>query len=144
MVQLVAALRSLLLEWRYFWVLALGLLLGEAAIGSFIIFKVPCAYGGLTARLRPGVAHARYACDIRRSLCAYADTEIDWVAYMQEVEGVANGTLDYLELRGDTGPLVYPGGFVGVFSALYWLTDRGADIGLGAGRQGAVIPRPLN
>lgn len=36
-----------------------------------------------------------------------ADTEIDWVAYMQEVEGVLNGTLDYSYLGGDTGPLVY-------------------------------------
>ena len=34
------------------------------------------------------------------------DTEIDWVAYMQEVEGALNGTLDYSQLRGDTGPLV--------------------------------------
>lgn len=35
-----------------------------------------------------------------------ADTEIDWKAYMQEVEGFANGTLDYTRLKGDTGPLV--------------------------------------
>ena len=34
------------------------------------------------------------------------DTEIDWVAYMQEVEGFLNGTWDYVELKGDTGPLV--------------------------------------
>ena len=34
------------------------------------------------------------------------DTEIDWIAYMQEVEGFLNGTWDYVELRGDTGPLV--------------------------------------
>ena len=34
------------------------------------------------------------------------DTEIDWVAYMQEVEGFINGTWDYEELKGDTGPLV--------------------------------------
>lgn len=34
------------------------------------------------------------------------DTEIDWKAYMQEVEGVLNGTLDYKLLKGDTGPLV--------------------------------------
>lgn len=27
-------------------------------------------------------------------------TEIDWIAYMQEVEGFLNGTLDYKELRG--------------------------------------------
>lgn len=35
------------------------------------------------------------------------DTEIDWKAYMQEVEGVLNGTFNYNYLRGDTGPLVY-------------------------------------
>lgn len=28
-------------------------------------------------------------------------TEIDWIAYMQEVEGFLNGTLDYKELKGD-------------------------------------------
>lgn len=44
------------------------------------------------------------------SLLPLPDTEIDWVAYMQEVEGVANGTWDYTKLRGDTGPLVYPAG----------------------------------
>ena len=33
-------------------------------------------------------------------------TEIDWVAYMQEVAGVLGGERDYLKLRGDTGPLV--------------------------------------
>lgn len=29
-------------------------------------------------------------------------TEIDWIAYMQEVEGFLNGTLDYKELRGNS------------------------------------------
>jgi alpha-1,3-mannosyltransferase len=33
-------------------------------------------------------------------------TEIDWKAYMQEVEGFLNGSRDYYELKGDTGPLV--------------------------------------
>ncbi|KAG5456857.1 MAG: ALG3 protein-domain-containing protein [Olpidium bornovanus] len=33
-------------------------------------------------------------------------TEIDWVAYMQEVEGYQSGKRDYAELRGDTGPLI--------------------------------------
>ncbi|KAG7214715.1 hypothetical protein INR49_010607 [Caranx melampygus] len=41
-----------------------------------------------------------------------AYTEIDWKAYMDEVEGVINGTYDYTQLKGDTGPLVYPAGFV--------------------------------
>lgn len=30
-------------------------------------------------------------------------TEIDWIAYMQEVEGFINGTLDYRELKGEHG-----------------------------------------
>ncbi|ESO11026.1 hypothetical protein HELRODRAFT_185299 [Helobdella robusta] len=58
-------------------------------------------------------------------------TEIDWKAYMQEVEGVINGTYDYYHLKGDTGPLVYPGGFVYFFMFLYHLTSRGANIRLG-------------
>lgn len=56
-------------------------------------------------------------------------TEIDWVAYMEEVSGVLNeNEFDYLMLRGGTGPLVYPAGFVYVFSMFYYLTDRGRDI----------------
>ncbi|XP_025083424.1 dol-P-Man:Man(5)GlcNAc(2)-PP-Dol alpha-1,3-mannosyltransferase-like [Pomacea canaliculata] len=58
-------------------------------------------------------------------------TEIDWVAYMQEVEGVINGTYDYLQLKGDTGPLVYPAGFVYVFLGLYYATEHGINIRLG-------------
>ncbi|XP_046818675.1 lethal(2)neighbour of Tid protein [Vespa crabro] len=55
-------------------------------------------------------------------------TEIDWKAYMQEVEGFLNGTLDYSKLKGDTGPLVYPAGFLYIFSALYYVTMQGAQI----------------
>ncbi|XP_052660365.1 dol-P-Man:Man(5)GlcNAc(2)-PP-Dol alpha-1,3-mannosyltransferase isoform X2 [Harpia harpyja] len=58
------------------------------------------------------------------------DTEIDWKAYMEEVEGFANGTLDYTQLKGDTGPLVYPAGFVYIFLGLYYATGRGTDIRL--------------
>merc|ERR1719412_3130882 len=57
-------------------------------------------------------------------------TEIDWVAYMQEVEGVKNGTYDYSLLKGDTGPLVYPAGFVWIFTGLYYLTQSGTNIKL--------------
>ncbi|XP_050357167.1 lethal(2)neighbour of Tid protein [Nymphalis io] len=57
-------------------------------------------------------------------------TEIDWKAYMQECEGFLNGTLDYSKLRGDTGPLVYPAGFVYIYSIFYFLTNKGQNIKL--------------
>jgi len=57
-------------------------------------------------------------------------TEIDWIAYMQEVEGVINGTYDYTYLKGDTGPLVYPAGFVYIFTVLYYITNCGKNIRL--------------
>ncbi|RXM99751.1 Dol-P-Man:Man(5)GlcNAc(2)-PP-Dol alpha-1,3-mannosyltransferase [Acipenser ruthenus] len=60
-----------------------------------------------------------------------AYTEIDWKAYMDEVEGVINGTYDYTQLKGDTGPLVYPAGFVYIFTVLYYVTGRGRDVRLG-------------
>ncbi|KAF0047023.1 hypothetical protein F2P81_000656 [Scophthalmus maximus] len=59
-----------------------------------------------------------------------AYTEIDWKAYMDEVEGVINGTYDYTQLKGDTGPLVYPAGFVYIFTALYYITSHGVNIRL--------------
>lgn len=57
-------------------------------------------------------------------------TEIDWKAYMQECEGFLNGTLDYSKLRGDTGPLVYPAGFVYIYSLFYFITNSGENIKL--------------
>ena len=58
----------------------------------------------------------------------WTDTEIDWKAYMDEVAGFLNGELDYTKLKGDTGPLVYPAGFVYLFSLLYGITDQGKNI----------------
>ncbi|XP_055528289.1 lethal(2)neighbour of tid protein 2 [Wyeomyia smithii] len=57
-------------------------------------------------------------------------TEIDWKAYMQECEGFLNGTTNYALLRGDTGPLVYPAGFVYIYSALYYITSYGQNVRL--------------
>ena len=57
-----------------------------------------------------------------------AYTEIDWKAYMQEVEYVLEGERNYANIRGDTGPLVYPGGFVWIFIALRAITEEGIDI----------------
>ena len=44
--------------------------------------------------------------------------------------GVKNGTYDYSKLKGDTGPLVYPAGFVWFYLALYHLTASGTHIKL--------------
>ena len=49
---------------------------------------------------------------------------------MQEVKGYLDGERDYQELRGDTGPLVYPAGFVYVYSFLYYITNNGTNIRL--------------
>lgn len=45
-------------------------------------------------------------------------TEIDWVAYMQEVTIYEAGERDYVNIRGDTGPLVYPAGFLYLYRYL--------------------------
>ena len=85
---------------RISWILALGLILAEVFVNIVVIHGV------------------KY-------------TEIDWIAYMQEVEGVVkNRTLDYSLLKGDTGPLVYPAGFVWFYAILYYLTDYGANVRL--------------
>jgi hypothetical protein len=55
-------------------------------------------------------------------------TEIDWKAYIQEVEAWLEGETDYMNIRGDTGPLVYPAGFLYLFAWLRWLTDDGKNI----------------
>jgi len=49
---------------------------------------------------------------------------------MEEVEGVYNGTFDYSLLKGDTGPLVYGGGFVSIYYILYLITEFGKSIRL--------------
>ncbi|CAH8320675.1 unnamed protein product [Eruca vesicaria subsp. sativa] len=49
-------------------------------------------------------------------------TKIDWDAYMSQVSGFLGGERDYGSLKGDTGPLVYPAGFLYVYSAVQNLT----------------------
>lgn len=58
------------------------------------------------------------------------DTEIDWEAYMQQVQQYLAGERDYVKIAGGTGPLVYPAAHVYIYSALYWITDKGKDIRL--------------
>ncbi|TPX60518.1 dolichyl-P-Man:Man5GlcNAc2-PP-dolichol alpha-1,3-mannosyltransferase [Powellomyces hirtus] len=55
-------------------------------------------------------------------------TNIDWDAYMQEVGGFLSGERNYAKLEGDTGPLVYPAGFVYIYSGLSYLTSGGKNV----------------
>ena len=45
-------------------------------------------------------------------------TEIDWSTYLQQVNLYLNGERDYVMIRGDTGPLVYPAGHLYFYSFL--------------------------
>lgn len=49
-------------------------------------------------------------------------TKIDWDAYMSQVSGFLGGERDYSKLKGDTGPLVYPAGYLYIYSAIQYVT----------------------
>ncbi|KAK9136901.1 hypothetical protein Sjap_007495 [Stephania japonica] len=49
-------------------------------------------------------------------------TKIDWDAYMSQVVGYLEGERNYSNLKGDTGPLVYPAGFLYIYSAIMYVT----------------------
>ncbi|GJS50604.1 Dol-P-Man:Man(5)GlcNAc(2)-PP-Dol alpha-1,3-mannosyltransferase [Tanacetum coccineum] len=49
-------------------------------------------------------------------------TKIDWDAYMSQVNGFIEGERDYSNLKGDTGPLVYPAGFLYIYTAIQYVT----------------------
>lgn len=56
-------------------------------------------------------------------------TEIDWKAYMEEVEmWYIDGEYDYRKIRGGTGPLVYPAGFLYLFWWFRYMTNNGTNI----------------
>jgi hypothetical protein len=57
-----------------------------------------------------------------------SDTEIDWSTYMQQISLYLKGERDYAKISGDTGPLVYPGAHVWIYSQLYKITDQGRDV----------------
>jgi alpha-1,3-mannosyltransferase len=63
-----------------------------------------------------------------KTLSGLIDTEIDWQAYMQQIDQYVSGERDYTKIYGGTGPLVYPAAHVYIYNALYRITDRGRDI----------------
>lgn len=66
------------------------------------------------------------ACKVIISKVKY--TEIDFSTYMQQIDMVNAGALDYSIIEGDSGPIVYPAGFILVYQFFYWLTDGGAKL----------------
>jgi hypothetical protein len=112
--------------WEKIWkhrsiLFIIALIVAEVLLCIGIIYKIPCK------RLTVGSIRTYFLFSLP------SDTEIDWIAYMQEVEGFLSGERNYSNLKGDTGPLVYPAGFVYVFSFLRWLTDDGTNITKGHG-----------
>ncbi|KAH7016852.1 glycosyltransferase [Ilyonectria destructans] len=55
-------------------------------------------------------------------------TEIDWVAYMEQVAQFVSGERDYTKMEGGTGPLVYPAAHLYTYTGLYYITDEGKNI----------------
>lgn len=47
---------------------------------------------------------------------------------MEQVEQYDNGERDYTQIKGGTGPLVYPAAHVYIYWALYHITDKGTNI----------------
>lgn len=57
-----------------------------------------------------------------------AYTEIDFSTYMQQIHLINEGEIDYKSIEGDSGPIVYPAGFVQIYQFINWLTNEGTDI----------------
>ncbi|KAK6203281.1 Dolichyl-phosphate-mannose-glycolipid alpha-mannosyltransferase [Scheffersomyces amazonensis] len=58
-------------------------------------------------------------------------TEIDFITYMQQIHLINDGELDYNKIFGDTGPIVYPAGYVQIYQWINYLTNNGTDIKTG-------------
>jgi len=52
---------------------------------------------------------------------------------MEEVTAFQNGELDYMNIRGGTGPLVYPAGFLYLYSFFKWVASSTMQVGDGGG-----------
>lgn len=63
-------------------------------------------------------------------ICKVPYTEIDWATYLQQAKLFLKGQRNYAEIRGDTGPCVYPAGHLYTYSLLHWTTAGGTNLKL--------------
>ena len=96
------------------------------AISSDPLFSLRASLERISAESRRTVS--LYGLLIWRAPLSFPDTEIDWSTYVQQVEAFLSGTRDYGQIRGDTGPCVYPAGHLYINSLFYFLSSRGRDI----------------
>jgi len=89
--------------------------LADAALCGIVVWKIPCTHHPSPHRMA-------------QPLTKTVDTEIDWIAYMQQVTQYIAGERDYTKLYGDTGPLVYPAAHVYIYRLLHYVTNEGTDI----------------
>lgn len=105
------------------WIAPL-LVAGDAVLCGLIIWKIPCKQSNSFEK-------AGFRTDGTNAFGI--DTEIDWVAYMQQIDIYLKGTRNYYLIEGDTGPLVYPGLHVYIYRVLHAITGGGKNILLAQG-----------
>jgi ALG3 protein len=82
----------------------------EASTSTTLVHRL-YKQGALSSQFDHGYMALLLAAEVALGLLIIrkvAYTEIDWVAYMQEVEGYLGGERDYLKIRGDTGASCVP------------------------------------
>lgn len=62
-------------------------------------------------------------------------TEIDFITYMQQIKLINQGIIKYSEIEGDSGPIVYPGGFVQIYQFIQWLISSSSSSSSSTGEE---------
>ena len=50
---------------------------------------------------------------------------------MQQIKLINQGIIKYSEIEGDSGPIVYPGGFVQIYQFIQWLISSNSSSSTG-------------
>lgn len=59
---------------------------------------------------------------VYRRIVVPVNGSVQFGLFMKQVSGFLGGERDYSKLEGDTGPLVYPAGFLYIYSAIQYVT----------------------